>query len=380
MSGRGLLVHEWIEPRGGAERVLDALADSYPQADIACLWNDAPDRYHDRPVLESVMAKTTLRNRKALALPALPLVWRAATPARGDYDWAIVGSHLFAHHARVPGVTAQQQFTYVHTPARYIWDRELDQRGSHPLVRTVAPVFRAMDRRHGATLEHVAANSAFVRDRIRAAWGVDARVIHPPVGVERLQAVPDRASVLAPADEATLETLPDGFVLGASRFVGYKRLDVVIATGRATGRPVVLAGGGPAESALRALATEAHVPVHFVIDPSDALMAALMQRAAVYVFPPVEDFGIMPVEAMALGTPVVVNGTGGAAESVGDGRWGGVLRDEDPASLRAAVDAASAVDRDARVARAAAFSTAAFQERIAAWTGLSGSTRRRTGP
>jgi glycosyltransferase involved in cell wall biosynthesis len=367
VTGRGLLVHEWIERRGGAERVLDAFAGANPGVDIACLWDDAPGRYRGHRVIESVLARTPLRRRKALALPALPAVWRSIVAGAPRYDWALVSSHLFAHHVAVPGMDPARQFTYVHTPARYLWNPELDARGDNTLVRAVAPLFRSLDRRRGAALRNVAANSEFVRDRIRDAWGVDAVVVHPPVGVERLASVEDWSSVLAPDEREVLDGLPDGFVLGASRFVSYKRLDVVIDAGRASGRPVVIAGGGPEEHALRAHAELAGVPVRFVIDPSDALLAALMQRAAVYVFPPVEDFGIMPVEALALGTPVVVNATGGAAESVRG--VGGVLGDFSDAALRAGLEAALASTTTARVERAGKFSTASFTARVGEWTG-----------
>ncbi|WIE72649.1 glycosyltransferase [Curtobacterium sp. MCJR17_020] len=367
---RGLLVHEWIEAVGGAERVLDAMADEYPDADLFALWNDAPDRYSGRRVIESTIARTPLRGRKALAVPLLPTLWSHGLRRLDEYDWALVSSHLFAHQARVPGVDPAQQFTYVHTPARYLWNPELDARGASAAARIAGPVLRAVDRRRARGLHNVAANSRFVQQRIRDCWGVDSVVIHPPVGVERLTAVDEWSDVLGDCDRALLESLPVGFVLGASRFVPYKRLDVVIAAGRASGRPVVLAGDGPDLERLQDLAQSSGADVRFVVRPSDALLAALLQRAAVYVFPPVEDFGIMPVEAMALGTPVVVNASGGACDSVEAGRSGIVLDDFADATLRSAVDVAVGLDADACRQRAETFSTARFQHEVASWTGI----------
>jgi glycosyltransferase involved in cell wall biosynthesis len=372
---RGLLVHEWIEAVGGAERVLDAMADEYPDADLFGLWNDAPDRYADRRVIESRLARTPLRGRKALAVPILPVLWSRGLGHLDEYDWALVSSHLFAHQARVPGVAPEQQFTYVHTPARYLWNPELDARGTLTAARIAGPVLRAVDRRRAGALRNVAANSRFVQQRIRDSWGVDAVVIHPPVGVERLTAVDDWASALDDCERSLLESLPDGFLLGASRFVPYKRLDVVIDAGRASGRPVVLAGDGPDLERLRVLAAGSKVDVRIVVRPSDALLAALLQRAAVYVFPPVEDFGIMPVEAMALGTPVVVNAAGGACDSVEAGRSGVTVGDFSEATLRAAVDDAAELEAADCRARAADFSTARFQREIAAWTGIRSAVR-----
>ncbi|TPG07631.1 glycosyltransferase [Curtobacterium flaccumfaciens] len=375
LAMRGLLVHEWIEAVGGAERVLDAMADEYPDADLFGLWNDAPGRYPGRRVIESALAPTPLRGRKALAVPFLPALWSHGLRDLGPYDWALVSSHLFAHQARVPGVDPERQFTYVHTPARYLWNPELDARGSSVAARVAGPALRAVDRRRGGALRHVAANSRFVQQRIRASWDVDAVVIHPPVGVERLTAVDDWAQVLDDRERALLESLPAGFLLGASRFVPYKRLDVVIEAGRASARPVVLAGDGPDLERLRALAADSDVDVRIVVRPSDALLAALLQRAAVYVFPPVEDFGIMPVEAMALGTPVVVNAVGGACDSVEPGRSGVVLHDFAPSTIRSAVEAAAGLDGADCRARADTFSTTRFRREIGAWTGIPSAVR-----
>lgn len=372
---RGLLVHEWIEPVGGAERVLDAMAAEYPDTDLFGLWNDAPDRYSDRRVIESAIARTPLRGRKALAVPFLPTLWSHGLGHLDAYDWALVSSHLFAHQARVPGVDPTQQFTYVHTPARYLWNPELDARGASAAARMAGPLLRTVDRRRARGLCNVAANSRFVQQRIRDSWGIDAVVIHPPVGVERLTAVDDWATALDDCDRTLLESLPEGFLLGASRFVPYKRLDVVIEAGRASGRPVVLAGDGPDLERLQDLAEVSGADVRIVVRPSDALLAALLQRAAVYVFPPVEDFGIMPVEAMALGTPVVVNAAGGARDSVESGRSGIVLDDFADSTLRSAVDAAAGLAAADCRQRASAFSTARFQREIAAWTGVRSASR-----
>lgn len=363
----GLIAHEWIEKTGGAERVLDSFVDLYPDADVYCLWNSAPDRYPTGRVAESPLARSPLRERKALSLPVMPFLWRSIPDA--DYEWMLISSHLFAHHARTSSVSPDRTFVYAHTPARYLWTPELDPRGASPLVRAVAPAFRALDARRARGHVNVAANSAFVRDRIRSTWKVDAQVIHPPVDVARLQSVADWTAELSADDRALFDSLPDAFILGASRFVGYKRLDVAIDTAVATGMPVVIAGSGPEEAALRTYARAAGARAHFVLNPSDALMAALMQRAVVYVFAPVEDFGIMPVEAMAVGTPVIVNAVGGASESVVDGETGVALSSFDPESLRRAVAATSWMQPSRVRARAAEFGEARFQRVVRAWMG-----------
>ena len=95
-----MIIHEWVERWGGAERVLEAMTQAFPQADVRVLWSDAPELL-GRTVTESWIARTPLRNHKPLALPAMLPTWRM--PLGSDPDWVLVSSHLFAHHVRTPG-------------------------------------------------------------------------------------------------------------------------------------------------------------------------------------------------------------------------------------------------------------------------------------
>lgn len=335
----GLIVTEWIEKSGGAERVLDSMGQIFPDADIFCLWDDAPGRFESGRVSESWLSRTPLRKHKAAALPLLDATWRCA-PVRMDCDWILASSYVFAHHVRVPDPTIPK-FVYAHSPARYLWSPESDERGRHPLVRAASPLFRRLDRRRAREATVVAANSGFVRDRISRAWNRDAVVIHPPVAVEAISAQPDwRRQVADAAEQRVLDQLPAQFVLGASRFTRYKALDLVIEAADRAGLPAVIVGRGPDEARLRARAAEASVPVQFVIAPSDALLYALMQRSAVFVFPPIEDFGIVPVEAQAAGTPVVTGPIGGQVEAVVPGTTGVIAASSDPVDLARGIDEA----------------------------------------
>lgn len=311
----GVIVHEWLEPRGGAEKVVDAMLEAFPRSDLYVLWNDAPVKYPDAH--ESWLSQTPIRHHKALALPLEPAIWRHTVPAT-DAEFALVSSHLFAHHVDVHNKKGERlpKFVYAHTPARYIWEPGLDQRGAAVPIRAVASVLKPLDRRRSREATKIAANSEFVRDRIRRTWQCDAEVIYPPVDVEAIQSVQDWRDRLSSREQDLMSTLPSGFILGASRFVPYKRLDWVIRAACALRLPVVIAGSGPEEHSLRELASELEAAVSFVISPSSEMLYALYQQASVFVFPPVEDFGIMPVEAMAAGTPVVVANVGGAAESI----------------------------------------------------------------
>ena len=363
----GLIVQEWIEETGGAEQVLDAMRLAFPDSRVACLWNDDPGRFPSNAVDESWLARTPLRGRKALALPLMSPTWRRGW-GDAEPDWVLTSSYVFAHHAGFGTRSGVPKFSYVHTPARYLWEPGLDGRTASPLAGVARSYLRGVDRRASRDSGSIAANSSFVRERIRRAWDRDARVIHPPVDAAAIAAVPDWASRTTAAEQERLESLPErGFLMAASRLVPYKRHDAVIRMGERLGIPVVIAGAGPERERLSALAASASVPVRLLGRVSDELMRALFQRALAFVFPPVEDFGIMPVEAMAAGCPVIANRVGGAAESVVDGIAGVHFDPDDPAGFERAVGAVAGIDPAAARGRALAFDTERFLDEVREW-------------
>jgi glycosyltransferase involved in cell wall biosynthesis len=298
----------------------------------------------------------------------MPATWQCRKYR--NYDWALISSHAFAHHATFVGrPLGFRRMVYVHTPARYVWTPELDHRGNGVAARAVAAALRPLDKRRAAEGAELAANSEFIRRRIQRTWELDARVIHPPVEVERIRSVTDWRTRLTAEEAGILAHLPQGFILGASRFIPYKRLDLVIRTGEIIGRPVVLAGRGPLRAELERAAELASIPVHIIYAPSEALLYSLYQQADLYVFPAVEDFGIMPVEAMAAGTPVLAQSVGGTAESVVPGETGALVTFTDQDEIRHGVDLALASDPDCRLRRADAFSCEQFAATISAWVG-----------
>ena len=360
----GVIAHEWIEQLGGAEKVLDAFAQTFPDAPIVCAWNDAEGRYPPSRIHESWLARTPLRRHKALALPFMLESWRHI-PIR-EADWVLCSSHLFAHHARLSGSAREApKYVFAHTPARYIWEPSLDARGSGVAARLAARPLRRIDRARAQEAHKIAAVSRFIADRIERCWDRESTVIHPPVDVSAIDtSAPEQ---LSPEEDDILAGLPATFLLGASRFVPYKRLDLAIAAGAAADLPVVLAGDGPDAERLGSIAAGFAGLVSFVSRPSTPLLRELYRRALVYVFAAVEDFGIMPVEAMAAGTPVITSAVGGAAETVIDGVTGAHLTSEHPSELRRAVDRAAAASAEVCRARAWEFDGSHFGERISAW-------------
>ncbi|MEV8370939.1 glycosyltransferase [Microbacterium sp. NPDC064584] len=310
-TASGLIVHEWVERWGGAERVLEAMVDAFPDAGVRVLWDDT--RLLDgRDVHETWISKTPLRNNKALALPAMIPTWRM--PMASTPEWMLVSSHLFAHHVKAPAGT--KKFVYAHTPARYIWEPERDNRGASGWARAASAVLKPIDRRRAAEATSIAVNSKFTGERVARAWEQESRVMYPPVDTETMVATTDWRRDLTDDEQRQLDALPSTFLLGASRMVDYKRLDRVIQIGAQVKVPVVIAGTGPSHVALRSAAAASGGEVTFILAPSDAMLRALYAHATAYVFPAVEDFGIMPVEAMACGTPIIANSVGGVPETV----------------------------------------------------------------
>nr|WP_173490240.1 glycosyltransferase [Aeromicrobium stalagmiti] len=234
----------------------------------------------------------------------------------------------------------------------------------------MASALKRRDKRLTSSAVQYAANSNFVRSRIERAWAQPAEVIYPPVAVERIQEINNWSGSLSNTDRETLEALPSDFVLGASRLVEYKRLDMPIKVGSLLDLPVVIAGDGPFRSQLVDQAEKTDTPVTFLGRVSDELLYALYQRSVLFVFMAVEDFGIMPVEAMAAGTPVLANAVGGGAESVRLAQGGSVVpQSASAAELREAALLAIAIDKKMMLDQVRQFGETQFQSRIRSWIG-----------
>lgn len=363
----GAIVHEWIESTGGAEKVLDGFFRAFPDADTFVSWNDEPDRW-DRHIRQSWIARTPLRRRKAIAALALLPSWRYLHSST-EYDFMLVSSHLFAHHARLVNQPRVPKFVYAHTPARYVWSPELDSRGASSGVRALSPLLKHLDRRRANEAVSVAANSKYVANRIERFWHRDAEIIYPPVDVAMIRSQLDWSEKLTGPERDLIDRLPETFVLAASRFIPYKRLDLAIGAASRAGVPIVVAGRGPEEDRLRSLAADSRVPVDFVIAPSNTLLFALYQRAQAYVFPAIEDFGIMPVEAIAAGCPVIALNSGGAGESVENGLSGITVESQKTELFAEAIENITKIDRSSIAHRAERFDTREFVGRVREWVG-----------
>jgi len=270
------------------------------------------------------------------------------------FELVVSSSHCVAKGVR-PALGALH-LCYCHTPMRYVWDRYDDYFGPRRLgfvSRLVVPPacgrLRAWDVASAGRVHRYAANSAYVADRIRRYYGRGAEVIPPPV---------DTCFYTPGEDDG-----PGEYDLVVSALAPYKRLDLALEAYRGTGRPLWVVGSGPEEQSLRAGAPP---EVRFLGRVSDEELRTLYRRCRAVLMPGVEDFGIVPLEAMACGRPAVVFGEGGGAETVEHGRTGLHFHDTDPQALRAVVSTLDSArfDRLTLRARAEAHGREVFEARM----------------
>jgi glycosyltransferase involved in cell wall biosynthesis len=326
------IVHDYLVQYGGAERVVEALHQLWPEAPVFTSLYEAaamPPAFAGMDVRTSFLQNLpAARRRFKLALPLYPAAMRSLDVS--DYDVVVSSSSGWAHGVRARA--GARHVVYCHTPARWLYRTDSYVAAERLAVAPVLPVLRRWDGRSAARPTDYLANSQAVRERIARVYGRLARVVYPPVDTRRF-------AVAA----------PDDYYLCVSRLNAYKRIDLAVRACERVGRRLVVAGDGPARDALRRVAGPR---TEFVGRVSDADVAELLARSRALIVPAEEDFCITAVEAMASGRPVVGYGRGGLLETVVPERTGvlfpeataeslarGLLRLErlelDPAAIRA---------------------------------------------
>lgn len=364
---RVAIVHEWLDQWAGSEQTFRELARVFPDADLYAL-TAKPElrRVVGREVRTTLLDTPLLRSRRAMTLPLMPVAWRYASRQR--YDLVISSTHAFARSFG-PGRDALH-LTYCHSPMRYVWFPEVDPRGTR-VPAAARSLVRRLDLGTVGWADGWAANSETTASRIRGVYGVDSVVIPPPVDLTGTSADAAGSDAAPQVGEGSpmVSGLPEGYVISVGRFVEYKRHDLSIAAAAAAGVPIVIAGRGPLERELRTLAADLGAQARFVVSPSTAELRALVAGARALVFPGFEDFGIVPIEAMASGTPVVAYGHGGAGETVRHGVTGLHVPVQEVASFAAAIvdclDTSWSLDD--LEATAELYSVEAFHRRIRSW-------------
>jgi glycosyltransferase involved in cell wall biosynthesis len=304
---RVAVVHDWLVTFGGAERVLKEILRLYPNADLFSLYDFIPDDGRDfimnKRVTTSFLQKMPLARRKYRSyLPLMPMAIEQFDLS--PYDLIISNSYAVAKGV----ITGPDQLhvAYVQSPIRYAWDlmhqylHEADlQNGPKSwLVRMILHYIRMWDVRSANGVDLFLGNSRFICRRINKVYRRQAEVMYPPVDI----------------DAFPLHTEKEDFYLTASRMVPYKKIGLIVeAFARMPDKKLIVIGDGPEFKKIKAKATP---NIKILGHKSTPELRYYMQRARAFVFAAEEDFGIIPVEAQACGTPVIAYGKGGALETV----------------------------------------------------------------
>ncbi|MGQ4617278.1 glycosyltransferase [Nocardia sp. R7R-8] len=359
------VVHERFTEYGGSEAVVGEFARTWPGARVFAPIVDpaaAPAIAH--PPWDTV--ETTWLSRAHAATgrrshaPLLPLVPRELRrlPLRDGFDAVVVSHHAFAVQAAL--ATDVPVVAYVHSPARWAWDPAFRAReAGGPVGRAALAALGVLARRSELAavprITRVVANSRAVADRVRDWWGATATVVNPPVRLDRF--APDPS---VPRED---------FLLFAGRLVPYKRPDLAIRAAQRCGSRLVVVGDGRYRRHLEAMAGP---ETTFLGAATDDVLVDMYRRCRAVLMPGVEDFGIVPVEAMACGAPVLAVGAGGALDSVIPGLSGAhVPPGDDDAVIEGFAEVlgnhdAAAYDPAAVRAHAETFGPRAFRARMAA--------------
>ncbi len=357
------VVHERWTELGGSENVARALADAWPGARLHVAFADPraiPEELRDRIDVTGLdrLHRAFGRRSHAPLIPLAPAAWRRYRPLPAA-DAVVISHHAAAVSAAAAWPSAAV-VAYVHSPARWAWMPELrageSGAGAGRLaLAALAAHTRAVETAAVPGLDVIVANSSAVAGRIERWWGASARVVAPPVDVGRFTPDGDRRG--------------GEYFLVAGRLVPYRRVDLAIRAARLAGVRLVIAGEGRHESTLRRIAG---AETTFLGRVPDAEMVRLQRGAIATVMPGEEDFGIVPVEAMAAGTPVLARAAGGALDTVVPGVSGMLVPDlpddEFVEALAALLRDPGAVDLDPAALRAHAerFSVPRFQDRMRA--------------
>lgn len=318
------LVHDSLTQLGGAERVVDAFHGIYPKAPLFVLVFDRKlkPHYEGWTVVASPLQHLYVRvPRLQYMLPLIPLAMRFFDFS--SFDAVLSSSSAFAKGIRLPKATVH--VSYCHTPARFLW---MDYR---EYVRDEAPLFlrpiarmilwwlRRWDYRAAQRVDFFIANSENTKAHIATYYKRDSAVIPPFVDTVFFY-----------------PTIPtEDYYFLAGRLHAHKRPDLVIEAFNRNGKPLRVAGSGRIVEQLKKTAKP---NISFLGRVSDEDLRDLYSGAKAYIYPQEEDFGIMPLEAMACGTPTIAYGKGGALETVIDGKTGLFFHEQTSEAIIAAVE------------------------------------------
>jgi glycosyltransferase involved in cell wall biosynthesis len=315
------LVHYWLVGMRGGEKVLEAFCDLFPDADIFTLVAD-PERLSPKirrhKITTSFLQKIGGRKHYQKMLPLMP-------HALESLDLTAYDLVISSEAGPAKGVITRPDalhICYCHSPMRYIWDlypQYMAEVGllARTMLFLAAPGLRQWDVTTSHRVDHFIANSDYVSRRIRKFYRREAEVIHPPVEVSRFK----------------ISEGPKDFYLCAGQITPYKKIELAVAACTRMNLPLVVIGDG----ATTKLRQSAGPTVSFLGAVSDAEMERCFSGCRALLYPGVEDFGIVPLEVMASGRPVIAFARGGALETVVDGKTGLFFHEQTVEALSAAL-------------------------------------------
>jgi len=346
------IVHDWLVTYAGSESVVKAIHELYPDADIFSLVDFLS--YEDREeILKGKFARTSFIQKLPFAKKGfrnyLPLFPKAIESFDlSGYDLILSSSHAVAKGIKKR--SDQLHICYCHTPMRYAWDMYDEYTESLPfikklLVRASLAYIRKWDIVTVDRVDYFIANSSFIAERIERIYNRESIVIHPPVDTKQF----------------SLCTQKEEYYITASRLVPYKKVKLIVEAFNRTDKKLIVIGKGEELEEIRSIAKNNIEVLGFV---ETDRMVKLIQKAKGFVFAALEDFGIVPVEAMACGTPVLAYGKGGIRDSVVDGKTGIFFDAQTPEALLDALKRFEICDFDYKsIAQyAQAFSNESFRK------------------
>lgn len=355
MNHKIAIVHDWLVTDAGAEKVLKAIVEIYPTAEIFSLVDFLSDEdrktiLNDKSVKTSFIQKLPFaKNHFRNYLPLFPKAIESFDLS--SYDLIISSSWAVAKGVKT--TKEQIHISYCHTPIRYAWDLydEYTSNLKQPkkfLVQNTLKYIRKFDIKTLDSVDFFIANSKFVQNRIRKTYDRDSVVIYPPVDVENFK----------------LFEKKEQFYLTASRLVPYKKTKLIVeAFNKMPDKKLVVIGDGEEYEEIKKIAKSNIEVLGF---QKKSVMIDYMQKAKAFVYAAVEDFGIVPIEAMACGTPVIALSEGGTAETVQDKVNGIHFKEQNIDEIIKGVKEFETISFDAKQisGQAQSFSTQRFKEEI----------------
>ena len=326
------LVHDYLTQRGGAERVFELLCKRYPEADIFTSLYDAQksidlgERIINTTFLQKIPGATKyFRMLAPLYFPAFRSL------DLQDYDLIISSSTSFAKAVRKK--PQARHICFCHNVTRFLWDTETylreygDYRYFAPLIEKVFQVIRNLDLKYAQEPDLYIANSSIVAQRIEKIYHKQATVVNYPINTNNF----------------VFSDTKEEYYLASARMISYKRLDIIVEAFNWLGWNLLISGDGPEQEKLKA---QALPNIQFLGHVSDRERKNLFSKAKSIIVAALEDYGLVPVEANASGTPVIAYGAGGVLDTQIPGKTGVFFQRQTPCSLQAALIEAGGISWD----------------------------------